>query len=61
MSAFADQLAALMPDRRLRRLRDARDIEELAGVLAHAFGVGALQVAIAAAIAQRRASMGDEE
>ena len=51
---FADQIAALMPERRIARLHDDEDIQDLAWVLASAYGVVALQPQIAAALRNRR-------
>jgi hypothetical protein len=50
---FADEIAALMPDPRIARLRDQQDIADLAALLAHAFGVGAMQKRIEQALSQR--------
>lgn len=44
---FADEIAALMPERRIGRLRDEEDAKDLAAILAHAFGVGTLAPEIA--------------
>jgi hypothetical protein len=52
----ADDIAALMPVRRIARLRDEQDIMDLAALLAVAFGAGSsMQMEIAAALAERRA------
>jgi hypothetical protein len=51
---FPDEIAALMPESRIERLRDEQDVMDLAALLATAFGVGQMQVAIAAALTQRR-------
>jgi hypothetical protein len=51
---FPDEIAALMPESRIERLRDEQDVMDLAARLAHAFGAGQMQVEIAAALTQRR-------
>jgi hypothetical protein len=51
---FADEIADLVSDSRIERLRDEQDVMDLAALLATAFGAGQMQVAIAAALTQRR-------
>ena len=53
----ADDIAALMPERRIARLRDEQDVMDLAALLAVAFGVGSMQIAIAAALTERRVEL----
>lgn len=55
---FADEIATLMPDRRIARLRDEQDVIDLAALLAAAFGMGQLQGQIAAALSLRRLQLG---
>jgi hypothetical protein len=54
---FADEIVDLMSDSRIERLRDEQDVMDLAALLATAFGVGQMQVEIAAALAQRRSRL----
>jgi hypothetical protein len=54
---FADEIVDLMSDSRIERLRDEQDVMDLAALLATAFGVGQMQVEIAAALTQRRSRL----
>jgi aryl-alcohol dehydrogenase-like predicted oxidoreductase len=51
---FPDEIVDLVSDSRIERLRDEQDVMDLAARLAQAFGAGQMQVAIAAALTQRR-------
>jgi hypothetical protein len=54
---FADEIVDLMSDSRIERLRDEQDVMDLAALLATAFGVGQMQVEIAAALTRRRSRL----
>jgi hypothetical protein len=54
---FPDEIVDLMSDSRIERLRDEQDVMDLAALLATAFGVGQMQVEIAAALTQRRSRL----
>jgi hypothetical protein len=54
---FPDEIVDLVSDSRIERLRDEQDVMDLAARLAQAFGAGQMQVAIAAALTQRRSRL----
>jgi hypothetical protein len=54
---FPDEIVDLVSDTRIERLRDEQDVMDLAALLATAFGVGQMQVEIAAALTQRRSRL----
>jgi hypothetical protein len=54
---FPDEIVDLVSDSRIERLRDEQDVMDLAALLATAFGVGQMQVEIAAALTQRRSRL----
>lgn len=56
---FADDIAALIPDRRIMLLARPDDADKLGAILAQAFGVGRMQVEIASVLWQRRVEQGE--